>query len=67
MSGNENQSFYSMLDSVSQTENAVQQNKKIKEAEFTEDSREPNEEEVEEIRHELKADKKSLYPAASLR
>lgn len=31
--------FYAMLDSIANTENAVEQNKRIKEAQFAEDSR----------------------------
>ena len=49
--------FYEMLDSIAETDDAVQQNKKIKEAQFAEDSREPNEEEIEAIRKELKEEK----------
>ncbi|MCJ1333099.1 hypothetical protein MMC10_009793 [Thelotrema lepadinum] len=38
-------------------EDAVQQNKRIKEAEFAEDSREPNAQEVEAIRKEVRAER----------
>lgn len=49
--------FYAMLDSIAKTENAVEQNKRIKEAQFAEDSREPTKEEVEAIHREVEADK----------
>lgn len=62
MPASKDKPFYDMLDSIAQTtrlENAVQQNKHIKEAEFAEDSREPNEAELAAIREELKKEKKS--------
>lgn len=49
--------FYQMMDSIAETADPIDQNKRIKEAEFAEDSREPNAEEVEAIRHELVEDK----------
>ena len=56
---NADKAFYDMLDSIAQTgeEDAIQQNKRIKEAEFAEDSREPNPQEVEAIRKELQDEK----------
>lgn len=45
--------FYHMLDSVAATtgdEDAIAQNKRIKEAEFAEDSREPTAQEEEELK-----------------
>ncbi len=45
-----------MLDSIAKTvgdEDAVQQNERIKEVEFAEDSRAPTEEEISAIRQEL--------------
>ncbi|KAK8872364.1 hypothetical protein PGQ11_002878 [Apiospora arundinis] len=53
--------FYELLDSAVQTttgdEDAVQQNKRIKEAEFAADSAEPNEEQTAAIRREVEAGK----------
>ncbi|OAA63725.1 chromosome condensation protein [Niveomyces insectorum RCEF 264] len=57
----EDADFYRMLDSIAETtrdENAIQQNKRIKEALVAEDSREPTEKEVEAIRKELQKEKK---------
>jgi hypothetical protein len=49
--------MYDMLDSVADTDNAVEQNKRIKEAEFAEDSREPTEEEIKAIDRELEEER----------
>ncbi|KAI9752116.1 MAG: hypothetical protein M4579_005754 [Chaenotheca gracillima] len=61
MPADNDRAFYKLLDSAAVTtgdEDAVSQNKRIKEAEFAEDSREPNAQEekalkqyVEETRH----------------
>lgn len=51
--------FYQMMDSIAETADPVGQNKRIKEAEFAEDSREPTEEETEVIRQELAQEKTS--------
>lgn len=59
MPASKDKPFYDMLDSIAQTtkdEDAVKQNKRIKEAEFAEDAREPNEADIEAIREELKKD-----------
>lgn len=54
--------FYAFLDSISHVqgdEDAVQQNKRIKEGRFTEDSREPNTEEIKAIDRELEQGRKA--------
>ena len=54
MPADRDKAFYDLLDSAAVTtsadEDAIAQNKRIKEAEFAEDSREPTEEEEREIR-----------------
>lgn len=66
MPASNDKSFYSMLDSIANTkdEDAVQQNKRIKEAQFAEDSAEPNAEQVEAIRKELE-EERHHKPAAT--
>lgn len=63
MPADEDKYFYDLLDSIAATgdEDAVAQNKRIKEAEFAEDSREPNEEETEAIRHELEEERHATH------
>jgi len=56
--------FYDMLNSIAHLngdEDAIQQNKRIKEAEFAEDIREPNETELEAIRKELAKEARSKW------
>lgn len=57
MPASDDETFYEMLDSIANTgeEDAVQQNKRIKEAEFAADSAEPNEEQIAAIDRELEA------------
>ncbi|KAI4596748.1 hypothetical protein KJ359_005090 [Pestalotiopsis sp. 9143b] len=57
MPASDDKAFYEMLDSIANTgeEDAVQQNKRIKEAEFAADSAEPNEEQIAAIDRELEA------------
>ena len=62
MPDNGNTGFYKFLDSVSQTQNAVQQNKEIKEAQFAEDAREPNEQEIQAIHRELESEREIGKP-----
>lgn len=50
-------SFYNFLDSISGTENAVEQNKRIKEGQIAEDSREPTEAEVKAIDREIEQER----------
>lgn len=53
MPADKDKNFYDLLDSVAVTtgdEDAIAQNKRIKEAEFAEDSREPTAEEEEELK-----------------
>ena len=53
MPAKDDEAFYKILDSIAATtgeEDAVAQNKRLKEAEFAEDSREPNVEEVAALR-----------------
>lgn len=59
MPASNDEEFYEMLDSIANTgdEDAVQQNKRIKEAQFAEDCAEPNEEQTAAIRKEVKAGK----------
>lgn len=60
MAPKDNTDFYKMLDSVAETtrdEDAIQQNKRIKEAQIAEDSREPTEAEIKAIRKELQEEK----------
>ncbi|KAI8275193.1 hypothetical protein K4K60_008839 [Colletotrichum sp. SAR11_57] len=54
MPAQDDKAFYDMLDSIANTgnEDAVQQNKRIKEAEFAADATEPNEEQTAAIRRE---------------
>ncbi|KAF0319969.1 hypothetical protein GQ607_012737 [Colletotrichum asianum] len=61
MPARNDKAFYDMLDSIANTgeEDAVQQNKRIKEAEFAADAAEPNEEQIAAIRREVEAGKKS--------
>lgn len=56
MPASQDKLFYAMLDSIANTthgEDAIAQNKRIKEAEFAEDSREPTPEEVEILKAEV--------------
>lgn len=55
MPADQDSAFYEFLDSIADTgeEDAVQQNKRIKEAQFAEDSREPNAEEEEVIKKDV--------------
>lgn len=57
MPASADKSFYAMLDTIAATENAVEQNKRIKEAQIAEDSREPTKEEAEAIHREIEAEK----------
>ncbi|KZF22003.1 hypothetical protein L228DRAFT_247614 [Xylona heveae TC161] len=60
MPAQDDKTFYSYLDSIAQTtkgEDAVSQNKRIKEAEFAEDSREPNEQEILQIKQALQRER----------
>lgn len=59
MPASEDKNFYEMLNSVAKNkdEDAVQQNKRIKEAQFAEDNTEPNEEQTEAIRKAVEAGK----------
>ncbi|KAF7536426.1 hypothetical protein G7054_g4557 [Neopestalotiopsis clavispora] len=59
MPASDDANFYKMLDSIANTgdEDAVQQNKRIKETEFAEDATEPNEEQTAAIRKEVEASK----------
>ncbi|KAI1331214.1 hypothetical protein F5Y16DRAFT_360877 [Xylariaceae sp. FL0255] len=57
MPASDDKKFYTFLDSVSQTADAVAQNKRIKEAQFAEDNTEPDEKQIEAIRAELEASK----------
>jgi hypothetical protein len=61
MPASQDESFYQMLDSVADpnsNEDAVAQNKRIKEARIAEDAREPDAAEVEAIDRELEREKK---------
>lgn len=52
--------FYAMLDSIAETtgeEDAIQQNKRIKEAQIAEDIAEPNAEQAAEIHRQVEAEK----------
>jgi hypothetical protein len=60
MPASDDKIFYEMLDSIAETtdqENAVQQNKRMKEEQFAADSAEPNDEETEAIRQDVVASK----------
>lgn len=61
MPAQDDRAFYDMLDSIANTgdEDAVQQNKRIKEAEFAADATEPNEEQTAAIRREVEASKEN--------
>jgi len=59
MPASDDANFYRMLDSIAKTTNAVEQNKRIKEAEFAEDSREPTEQEIAAIRQDLEKERES--------
>ncbi|EQB43403.1 hypothetical protein CGLO_17941 [Colletotrichum gloeosporioides Cg-14] len=61
MPAQDDRAFYGMLDSIANTgnEDAVQQNKRIKEAEFAADATEPNEEQTAAIRREVEASKEN--------
>lgn len=66
MPASADKAFYAMLDSIAKTtgdEDAVQQNKRIKEAQFAEDSSEPNEEQTAAIRREVEAEKHRGSPS----
>lgn len=67
MPASKDASFYKYLDSIANTkdEDAVQQNKRIKEAQFAQDSAEPNEEQIEAIRREVEASKQHNPPATN--
>ncbi|KAI0428744.1 hypothetical protein F5Y09DRAFT_343338 [Xylaria sp. FL1042] len=52
MPASDDKEFYTFLDSISQTADAVAQNKHIKEAQFAEDSAEPNEEQIKAIQRD---------------
>ena len=67
MPASKDKPFYDMLNSVAHItgdEDAVQQNKRIKEAEIAEDAREPDEIELEFIRQALKREKKGQSPGS---
>lgn len=49
--------FYNMLDSIADTKDPVEQNKRIKEAQIAEDSREPTAEETKIIHQEVEKEK----------
>lgn len=53
MTDESKQKFYQMMDSIAETANPIEQNKRIKEAEFAEDSREPTAKETAAIRQEI--------------
>ncbi|KAI1740234.1 hypothetical protein F4680DRAFT_448429 [Xylaria scruposa] len=57
MPSSDDKEFYTFLESISQTEDAVAQNKRIKEAQFAEDNTEPDEKQIEAIRREVEASK----------
>lgn len=59
MPATDDKKFYEQLDSIANTgnEDVVQQNKRIKEAQFAEDSAEPNEEQIAAIVKEVEASK----------
>ncbi|KAI0966740.1 hypothetical protein F4678DRAFT_466109 [Xylaria arbuscula] len=55
MPASDDKEFYTFLDSIAETKDAVAQNKHIKEAQFAEDSTEPDEEQTKAIRREVEA------------
>lgn len=62
MPASKDKAFYDLLDSIADTTDhgkvdAVQQNKRIKEAEFAEDNSEPNAEQLAYIHREVEAAK----------
>ncbi|KAI1121380.1 hypothetical protein F5Y10DRAFT_272129 [Nemania abortiva] len=68
MPASQDKKFYEMLDSIAETagnEDAVQQNKRIKEAQIAEDSAEPNEEQIAAIHREVEAGKHHQPTAGS--
>lgn len=68
MPASENRDFYALLDSIAQSvgdEDAVQQNKRIKEEQFAQDSAEPDEAQTAAIRREVEAGKHHTSLATS--
>lgn len=68
MPASDNRDFYALLDSIAQSvgdEDAVQQNKRIKEEQFAQDSAEPDEAQTAAIRREVEAGKHHTSLATS--